>query len=289
MKGHRALVLVPAGSFRLLDLPVEIRQIIYSFLVTREKPIKLKRYQTRLVQQSFTHGTAKSTGWDIESKKWTIREKHLLGVSGVNKQIHNEAAEMLYGTNRFIFEDPQTFSLLAKLSGTSIRHLRHVHIEIPRGGTGIHLSAALNLLKNCASLRSLRIPHSAYCTAENSYSHRSKAIVSVATLVEVCTPMLFALEKARQQTRFTQSVLDVITCAPCECGGCISRAKDPSYAYGCDRCYCKNHVEIQATNEKLWEDFKRIAGNRLAGKIMSKKSGTLHRTLDSMWASSQKK
>ena len=263
--------------------------MIYSYLVTRETPIMLKRYQGRLVQQTFHHGTAKSDDWDSDTKKWKNREKHLLGVSGVNKQIHHEAAEILYGTNRFTFEDPQTFSLLAKLGRASVRHLRHIDIEIPRGGTGIHLTAALNLLKHCTSLRSLRIPHSAFCTAVNSYSHRTKAIVTVDTLVEACTPMLFALEKARQQTRFTQSVLDVITCLPCECAACKQWAIDPTYAYGCSHCYCKDHVKLQETNETLWADFKRMAGNRLAGKVKSKKSGTMHRTLDSMWASSQKK
>lgn len=289
MKGFRALVLVPAGSFRLLDLPLEIRHMIYSYLVTREDPIKLKRYQGRLVQQTFAHGTVKSAGWDAEHKKWNNRDKNLLGIGGVNRQIHNEAAEVVYKTNRFIFEDPQTFSLLAKLSGARVRHLRNVDIDTPKGGTGIHLAAALNVFKNCTSLRTLRLPHSAICTTASTWNHRTKAIVSVEALVEACAPMLFALEKSRQKTRFTQSVLDVITCIQCECGACKLRAKDPTFAHGCSQCYCKDHDQLQDLNEKLWGDFKRMAGIRLAGKIMSKKSGTLHRTLDSLWASPQKK
>lgn len=262
--------------------------MIYSFLVTQEEPIKLKRYQSRLVQQSFTHGTAKSTGWNAETKKWDTREKHLLGISGVNKQIHEEAAEIMYGTNRFEFEDPQTFSLLSKLSGAGIQHLRHIRLGAPTGNKSKHLSAALNLLKKCTSLRELRLPHEAICDTVGQYRrHNQPESMSAEALAEACAPMLFALEKAHQQTRFTHSVLDVIAGMQCDCVFC-EMWKKSSEAYQ-PHCNCKTHTEWEEVEIKFWKDFKNLTGMCLSGRVKSTKSGLMHRTLDSMWASSEKK
>ena len=44
MRGYRVLVLVPATSFRLKDLPVEVRHLIYANYFGKSKTIFIKKY-----------------------------------------------------------------------------------------------------------------------------------------------------------------------------------------------------------------------------------------------------
>lgn len=295
MKGHRALVLVPAGSFRLLDLPAEIRQMIYEYLLTRENPIKLKRYIGRIVQQSFTHGTVKTDGWDAELRKWKSRECHLHAIMGVNKEIQQEAAEVLYSTNRFVFQDPQTLSLLSKLAGEGTHHLRHIELAASRGDTSGHLAAALNVLKECASLRTLSLPHATICTSVDTthpaYPRRPSENIAAKALVDACIPLLFNLQKTRHQRQIAGNVLDVISSIRCNCHWCKLMPGEPNRRG--IHCHCKDFAAVNEQEDKFWKTFKEIAGKRLAGKNKvngeGKKFTSISGTLDSLWQSSQQK
>ncbi|KAI5368300.1 hypothetical protein Slin14017_G033360 [Septoria linicola] len=295
MQGHRALILVPAGNFRLLDLPIEIRQMIYGYLLTREEPIKLKRYVGRLVQQSFTQGTTKSDGWNVELRKWRSREQHLLAITGVNKEIHQEAAEVLYSTNRFVFQDPQTLSLLSKLARGGTHHFRHIELSSSRGDSSGHLAAAINVLKDCASLRSVRLPHASVCynfdPASNFRSRRSADSISAKTLVDACLPLLFNLQKARHQRQIMGNVVDILSNATCDCAWCKLMPNEANRRS--IHCHCKDFATVKEQEDQFWKTFKDIAGKRLAGKNkvngLGKKFTSISGTLDSLWQSSQPK
>ncbi|KAK5686084.1 hypothetical protein LTS10_002198 [Elasticomyces elasticus] len=140
-----------------LDLPPEIRNIIYGLALTHEKPLQLIWHP--LISKAF-----KLANYVYQEPHWFERELHKKPIPyinanllQVNHQVYNEAVPILYGANTIAFSalygpsDDLLYVFLKKI-GSSRKHLRH--IKILRVNNFTTLRSALHLLKEAKQLDS---------------------------------------------------------------------------------------------------------------------------------------
>ncbi|KJX96402.1 hypothetical protein TI39_contig632g00003 [Zymoseptoria brevis] len=99
------------GGKNILDLPVEIRMVIYDYLLTEEKPVEIDViHRRKKCDELIRHGRQNKRDWKHRFKKWSRAKIQFVTIPPintailfVNKQIHAEAVQSLYGNNCFSF------------------------------------------------------------------------------------------------------------------------------------------------------------------------------------------
>lgn len=157
-----------AAPFRFLDLPPEIRRMVYRLagfpfsVLSPGHRIGLSIYRPksgppRLVQDWFR---IPNTPAVVQSPRQQARKERHQRANGAsvlytNKQVSAEAAEMLYSDTRFTFLTVAVLEEFLRTIGSARRHLRHVVIDGCLPNT--QETPALNLLKEATRLRSFEI------------------------------------------------------------------------------------------------------------------------------------
>ncbi|KAF2165058.1 hypothetical protein M409DRAFT_24444 [Zasmidium cellare ATCC 36951] len=144
MKGYYALVLVPTCGFRFLDLPTEIRYMIYELsiapgktdlrLAIREnrdkKDPKVVGVDYRFPATKRWQEGRKFEKWIGQEGKWIKPdERATMSLLLVNKQVSGEAFEVLYRSHTFHFVYPAALDQFLKLNGTSAKFLTSVELS----------------------------------------------------------------------------------------------------------------------------------------------------------------
>jgi hypothetical protein len=110
----------------LLELPPELRIQIYKILLTLKKPLNIT-IAPPMYQSKSPIGLTR-----LPDTERLIKSTELLRA---NKIIHQEAVEVLYGDNTFLFTEPQALRIFACYIGENKAKLRHVRLKIGRAET----------------------------------------------------------------------------------------------------------------------------------------------------------
>ncbi|KAH6847959.1 hypothetical protein B0I37DRAFT_154755 [Chaetomium sp. MPI-CAGE-AT-0009] len=147
----RTMARTPIG---FLDLPSELRNMIYDLALVREDPIK---------PWPHSHG---QECWKDPSKPWShfrVQECWTPGLLRANQPIHREASSILYGRNCFNFTNAVTLeapdqlvSFLKNIGPNNAGYIQHVLIDFP---VIYRMEEAIDILANigtsCVNLSAL--------------------------------------------------------------------------------------------------------------------------------------
>lgn len=220
MKGCQALVLIPMPAPRFLDLPTEVRDMIYE-LVLRDTTTELTIYRPRSAPSKVvgTKYAPHSKEWkanrrlNVELGKWIDDEKRTpLSLLQTNKQIYNEAFKVLYRSRAFSFNSEAALSRFFELNNACAQHI--THIVLPPSAA---VFSSMNLLAKARprSLQELEIRHDLlFLMGISDLSNNIPA-----TLLKLFTPLLDAVYLARQRKSITTGIEQLLKFDHGECIG----------------------------------------------------------------------
>ncbi|KAM3423827.1 hypothetical protein BST61_g1226 [Cercospora zeina] len=233
LRGLNVLLLEPSTEhFPFLDLPPEIRQMIYDELFLdlggiSITPLRRKHHEHRAVSIDRFSGT--SIEYSSSTGTWSKKPPSALGLLAVNKQIYQEAASTLYG-NVFKFGNfsiCQTF--LHGIGGMrgflrNIRFHRFAYMKTKA-------RAVFFKLREAKRLRSLQLNVRDVSSERDWYGS-----VRAVTFAADCKTMMVALHKSRKGQEDVPSVLDLVrlTGELEECGYCRMGGYDTDDSEGCE-------------------------------------------------------
>ena len=202
-----------SDSGDLGKLPPEIRKEIYSYLLIEEKRVVISRYkdkaQYRVVRMgSYRNPNRTDSTYDRDTRVWTKAAPGPDALLLVNKLVSQEAAQVLYGLNHFEFENVAALQSFLENVGDSRQHLRHVALlgrSILYRYKWTAMDTSLRLLTQATGLRSLELPHIAFCG-----TLYGKSATDPRTFVQHCRPLLESLKASFERQNLDISIFDVI-------------------------------------------------------------------------------
>ena len=123
--------MVDAGIGRLQVLPPEIREKIFKYLLVEDEPILIKRS----IHPGQNHAQKASRTVDIPKRRrthtrgtvtWDGAQSRTISILLVRRSIKKEALNVLYGYNRFAFENALGLENFLDSIGDSTSYLRHI-------------------------------------------------------------------------------------------------------------------------------------------------------------------
>lgn len=254
------------------DLPLELRQKIYSLALIKPGDITVRRG----VSTSNHHVASfiRDAGPELVPVVYSA-------LFQVSKQVRADALALFCSNNKFNFASSASLELFLNQIGPSRRHLRHVKIlmrgyEHDSSKSPGATRRAFGLLVMSTGLQSLTVSHMDFC--HWNADGEAKAKLKQTNFLEACVPLLQILDWARKGG-MKRSVLDIVKFEIPECKGCASAGckfpgrqmpkrrvvlnPDVPRGFGSRvRCGCLCS-EADGSNDALNEQFR----NRLAEKL----------------------
>ncbi|KAK5699345.1 hypothetical protein LTR17_023314 [Elasticomyces elasticus] len=196
------------NAIGFLDLPPEIRSVIYGLALRLEKPLQLNgRLGSPPSVVNYVYSPHLYILYGKEDEIEHVQPAHPttpnlnVNLLQVSRQVYDEAVPILYGANTFAFSaigrasDALLHSFLQEI-GTSRKHLRHIKLlEIHNYAT---LRSALHLLKEAKQLDSF----------ECSSNVLSK--LTITSNVKSFIPWLKTLQKTASADPERKGALDIL-------------------------------------------------------------------------------
>ena len=245
MKGRMVLMLEPAEQttgqyFRILDLPIELRKMIYNFVIEEGEIIDISTWKPtnqpyRPVRSVFwqrdqTRKRNKTSRVNRSTGKWIGTPPDEMALMRVNHEFHQEAVTLLYSVPIFTFQDWGGLAVFLDTVGSMRKHLRQIKL-IGEEWQKTKVARAANLLKDATNLRALIVKHNMICEDYSGWRYYRRG--SPDSLVAYCLPFLRALQTARKSSGSAENVLDIIKLEEGECGDPC----DPAVNAGIRRCF----------------------------------------------------
>lgn len=148
MKQFKLGLTATPNHFRFLDLPAEIRNMIYTYAVDN-----VPNYSSELLN---AHRRELHITSDLRPRRALFREfpRKLTALLQVNRQIHVEVVPMLYGFFEWHFTTMKLLGQWLEAIGSNSTFIRHITVSRLRSTTGTaaervfyNLSGAINLEK----------------------------------------------------------------------------------------------------------------------------------------------
>lgn len=225
LRGSHVLVLKPYTKyFQFLELPLDIRRMIYDELLLDPGPIDITTYKPKGAPRhavSYQLAFRRDLGfWNPETRKFQHGTTNNIGVMQVNRQIRQEASTAMYGGNTFRFDKFNTCQLFLSRLGDIRVHIRHIaffaHAYQKTKARGMFLQ-----LKDVNGLRTINISYREFDDLFAGGPH----LWSVKQLAADCKIMMTALHKFRQGRSNLPSVLELIKVTWSICTGCAKAKK----------------------------------------------------------------
>lgn len=166
----------PPTSLRFLDLPPEIRRMIYGFITDDDA-------KTTLFFQDPTNRLNKTSQWSTGEFGGISRLPTLWRIARTCTTVYNKAIPMLYGALAISMTIPESHpSSDAFVSRfrvpTTFSHIRDLTIHLPvQANTSLVIRRVLGMFKNCREVESvvvlLRFPRQFYNSHVNYFSSGS--------------------------------------------------------------------------------------------------------------------
>jgi hypothetical protein len=203
-----------------------------------------ERKKYRLVRMcSYRNVKHSDSVYNRKKKIWEQAPPGCDSLLLVSKLVSQEAAQVLYGLNRFEFQHSAALQSFLECIGTSRQHLRHIALI----GQGVlyrykwaAMDASLNLLLQAKGLRSLEISHLDFC--RGVYTPKAQCWDGgLETLVTHCKPLLESLKESFGAQNLDITIFEVIKIAlpPCKAGIRYFKHHDHGRS-GCDRTFGVN-------------------------------------------------
>ncbi|GIZ37113.1 hypothetical protein CKM354_000057300 [Cercospora kikuchii] len=249
LKGRHVLLLEPSTEhFPFLELPAEIRQMIYNECFKDSRSMKIKLFPTKkngLRAISCRRLLDTPARFDQTTKTWVNKPASALGLLAVNKQIKDEAVSTLY-SNVFDFPDFRTCQIFLESIGTMLSLLRDVAFQ--RGSYQKSKARTLFFkLREAKGLRSLTF-HFRDVSGE-----ARKSSVSTATFAADCKTMMTSFHKSRKAQDGLPGVLELVRLIP-ECKFCWLKSIGISSLAASEKtCNCE---DFKTECEESQKDFR---------------------------------
>lgn len=217
LKGQVVIQGIPRVGSLLLDLPLELRDRIYSYVFARQTDITIKSYAGRngvkLVSGSDFRTPSCHPGqkWNRLQGKWNGGPPSEFSVLLANKQIHAEATPVAYRLQAFKFRSHPSVRVphFVELVGTSVRHLGVVKLE----NTNIQgFKAILQALKGATGLHKLHIPAHDFVFEHIKYKAKNfdDPVSWACAFNKLISNFLLDLQKAYKASNRSWKAVDVV-------------------------------------------------------------------------------
>lgn len=234
-----------SGFFRFMEFPPEIRTMVYACLfesddqmriITRKRVNQPRRPlpATKVVKRKGNRVTVEDTTRILPTGL------HLLRTS---KQILREAAPVLYGDNKFSFDDLADMKVFLDTIGSMRPYLRSLQVD-HNGYWRSKARSTFALIKDATNLRSLTLYHADVCSTSASWYARY--YTSPERLAGVMYYALSNLRKAHKATESNISILDIVKVNWSRCGKC--EEVKPAFAPD-DKCLTNNDGPFWGRND----------------------------------------
>lgn len=206
-----------ADSGDLGKLPPEIRKEIYSYLLVEPTKVGILRQlvnKKAKVARMDHHRNKKHRKqvYDRDTRKWKKAPPCITSLLLVNKLTSQEAAQVLYGFNKFEFLHAAALETFLHNIGPSRQYLRDITI-FGKGlfykGVWAAMDRSLELLSQAPSLRSIEISHIALCGNFTGVADKNLT-VTPEELVRRFKPLLESLKATFENQNLNLSIFDVI-------------------------------------------------------------------------------
>ncbi|KAH9824604.1 hypothetical protein Tdes44962_MAKER04285 [Teratosphaeria destructans] len=266
LQGRHILLLEPvappAKYFRFMGLPVELRRMVYDYVLIENRDVTMSTvkpiyHPRRPVVEGFElrHKGSRTMKWDQATRKWIGQPLSAFTLLGVCKQIYFEALTTAYGDHMFKFSSIRDAGVFLDTIGQAARgRLRNLHFTDYEQSSLKAATFTRLLATDCMSLRAIIVPH--YTICQDSHDP-TLSIHTIANACEAAMHNIRVLRKRKYGTPFDVLGLMQLASSGDHCNGDQALGTTACRTHERCRIKCKDALQHDAElRERLRASLK---------------------------------